>query len=60
VRDKKLKVVFFICHWFDSIHGIRYNQFDMVEIKHSAKLPGNDDFVLAHQVEWVYYLSYIC
>jgi hypothetical protein len=21
-RDKELKVVFFVCNWFDSIHGI--------------------------------------
>jgi hypothetical protein len=32
----------------------------MVEIKHNAKLPGNDDFILAHQVEHVYYLNYPC
>jgi hypothetical protein len=32
----------------------------MVEIKHNAKLPGNDDFILAHQVEQVYYLKYPC
>jgi hypothetical protein len=32
----------------------------MVEIKHNAKLPGNDDFILAHQVEHVYYLKYPC
>jgi hypothetical protein len=32
----------------------------MVEIKHNAKLPGNDDFILARQVEQVYYLSYSC
>jgi hypothetical protein len=30
----------------------------MVEIKHNAKLPANDDFILAHQVEQVYYLNY--
>ena len=58
--DKELKVVFFVCNWFDSIHGIRHNQFGMVEIKHNAKLPGNDDFILAHQAEQVYYLSYPC
>jgi hypothetical protein len=22
VRDKELKVIFFVCNWFDSIHGI--------------------------------------
>jgi hypothetical protein len=32
----------------------------MVEIKHNAKLWGNDDFILAHQVEQVYYLEYPC
>jgi hypothetical protein len=32
----------------------------MVEIKHNAKLPGNDDFILAHQVKQVYYLKYPC
>jgi hypothetical protein len=55
--DKELKVVFFICNWFDSIHGIRHNKYGMVEIKHKAKLSGNDDFILAHQVEQVYYLK---
>jgi hypothetical protein len=30
----------------------------MVEIKHNAKLTGNDDFILAHQLEHVYYLKY--
>jgi hypothetical protein len=32
----------------------------MVEIKHNAKLSGNDDFILVHQVEHVYYLKYPC
>jgi hypothetical protein len=32
----------------------------MVEIKHNAKLPGNDDFIHAHQAEHVYYLKYPC
>jgi hypothetical protein len=32
----------------------------MVEIKHNAKLPGNDDFILAHQAKHVYYLNYPC
>jgi hypothetical protein len=49
--DKELKVVFFVCNCFDSIHVIRQNKYGMVEIKHNAKLPGNDDFILAHQVE---------
>jgi hypothetical protein len=58
--NKELKVVFFVCNWFDSIHGIRHNKYGMVVIKHNAKLPGNDDFILAHQVEKVCYLSYPC
>jgi hypothetical protein len=58
--DKELKVVFFVCNWFDSIHGIRHNKYGMVKIKHNAKLPGNDDFNLAHQAEQVYYLEYPC
>jgi hypothetical protein len=56
--DKELKVVFFICNWFNSIHGIRHYKYGMVEIKHNAKLPANDDFILAYQVEHVYYLNY--
>jgi hypothetical protein len=32
----------------------------MVKIKHNAKLLGNDDFILAHQAEHVYYLKYPC
>jgi hypothetical protein len=58
--DKELKVVFFVCNWFDSIHGIRHNKYVMVEIKHNAKLLGNDDFIVAHQVKQVYYLKYTC
>jgi hypothetical protein len=58
--DKELKVVFFVCNWFDSIHGIGHKKYGMIEIKHNAKLPGNDDFILAHQVKQVYYLKYPC
>jgi hypothetical protein len=32
----------------------------MVQIKQNSKLPGNDDFILAHQAEQVYYLNYPC
>jgi hypothetical protein len=32
----------------------------MVEVKHNEQLRGYDTFVLAHQVEQVYYLSYPC
>jgi hypothetical protein len=49
--DKELKIVFFVFNWFDSTHGIRHNKYGMVEIKRNAKLSGNDDFILAHQIE---------
>jgi hypothetical protein len=58
--DKEPKVAFFVCKRFDSIRGIRHNKYGMVEIKHNAELSGNDDFILAHQVEHVYYLKYPC
>jgi hypothetical protein len=32
----------------------------MVEVKHAHRLRGCDPFVLAHQVEQVYYMSYPC
>jgi hypothetical protein len=32
----------------------------MVKVKHNERLWGYDTFVLAHQVEQVYYLSYPC
>jgi hypothetical protein len=32
----------------------------MVEVKHAHRLHGCDPFVLAHQAEQVYYMSYLC
>ena len=58
--NKKLKTVFFDCDWFDPTHGTRENQFGMVEVKHAHQLCSDDNFVLAHQVEQVYYMSYPC
>jgi hypothetical protein len=58
--DKELKVVSFVCDWFDSIHGIQHNKYGIVKIKHNSKLPGNNDFILAHQAELVYYLNNQC
>jgi hypothetical protein len=60
VGHKELNVVFFICNWFNSIHGIQHNKYGMIEIEHNSKLPGNDDVILAHQGEHVYYLNYPC
>jgi hypothetical protein len=59
-ENKELKIVFFDCDWFDNNNGTRQNQFGMVEVKHNDRLQGSDTFVLAHQVEQVYYLSYPC
>jgi hypothetical protein len=58
--NKKLKTVFFDCDWFDLNQGTRENEFGMVEAKHVHQLRGCDPFVLAHQVEQVYYMSYPC
>jgi hypothetical protein len=47
-RNKKLKIVFFDCDWFDPNHGTRENQFDMVEVKHMDQLSCCNSFILAH------------
>jgi hypothetical protein len=59
-RNKNLKIVFFNCDLFHPNHGTRENQFGMVEVKHAHLLRGCDPFILAHQVEQVYYMSYPC
>jgi hypothetical protein len=58
--NKKLKIVFFDCDWFDPNCGTRENKFGMVEIKHVDRLSGCDLFILTHQVEQVYCMSYPC
>jgi hypothetical protein len=57
-RNKTLKVVLFLCDWFDSNNGIRQSQYGMIEVKHKERLRGHDNFILAHQCEQVYYMSY--
>jgi hypothetical protein len=52
--------VFFDCDWFDLNQGTQENEFGMVEVKHVHRLCGCDPFVLAHQVEQVYYMLYPC
>jgi hypothetical protein len=54
---KELKVVFFQCDWFDSIHGTIVDDFGMVEVKHESRYTCIN-LLLAHQVQQVYYLSY--
>jgi hypothetical protein len=58
--NKELKEVFFDCDWFDNNNETQQNQFSMVEVKHNKQLWGFDTFILAHQVEQVYYLPYPC
>jgi hypothetical protein len=58
--NKNFKIVFFNCDWFDPNHGTRENEFGMVEVKYTHQLHGCDPFVLAQQVEQVYYVSYPC
>jgi hypothetical protein len=60
VENNNIKIVFFNCDWFDPNHGTRENQFGMLEVKHAHRLRGCDPFILAHQVEKVYYVSYPC
>jgi hypothetical protein len=55
-----LQVVFFQCDWFDPYHGTRENQFGMVEVRHENRTRACNEFVLAHQVDQVYYMSYPC
>jgi hypothetical protein len=55
-RNKKLKIVFF--DWFDPNRGTRENQFGMIEVKHADRLSDCDPFILAHQVEHMYYMPY--
>jgi hypothetical protein len=55
-----MKIMFFDCDWFDPYYGTRENNFGMFEVKHMHRLRGCDPFVLAHQVEHVYYMSYPC
>jgi hypothetical protein len=53
-------VVFFKCDWFDPNQGTVENQFGMVEVKHELKTNAYSKFVLAYQVDQVYYIPYPC
>jgi hypothetical protein len=59
-KNKELKIVFFGCDWFDSNNRTQQNQFNMVEVKHNERQWEYDTFVLAYQVEQVYYQPYPC
>jgi hypothetical protein len=61
--SKDLKVVFFYCDWFNNKlgSGVKHNKkLSLVEVNHKLRLLGYNPFVLAHQVEMAYYMSYPC
>jgi hypothetical protein len=46
----------FKCNSYDTRRGIRMHRSNgLVEIKHTSRLYGNEDFVLAQQCQQVYY-----
>jgi hypothetical protein len=38
--NKTLKVVFFLCDWFDNNNGTRQSQYGITEVKHKERLRG--------------------
>ena len=52
----KCKVFMFKCHWYDTKRGLKVHRSNgLVVIKHTSRLHGNEDFVLAQQCQQVYY-----
>jgi hypothetical protein len=52
----KCKLFLFKCNWYDTKRGIRVHRSNgLVEIKHTSRLHGNEDFMLAQQCQQVYY-----
>jgi len=53
------KTTLFKCDWFDSSKGTNiHKQYKLVEIDHTRKYPKYDPFVLATQVQQVYFTPY--
>lgn len=53
---KHYTTVLFKCDWFDGGHGTRiHDKYNIVEVNHLKRYPKYDPFVLAYQVEQVYY-----
>jgi hypothetical protein len=38
VGNKTLKLVFFLCDWFDTNNGTRQSQYGITEVKHNERL----------------------
>ncbi|GJU30990.1 transposase, Ptta/En/Spm [Tanacetum coccineum] len=52
-------VILFKCKWFDAARGVRIdNKHNIVDIKYKSRLINDEPFVLASQVEQVYYAPY--
>ena len=52
----KCKVFMFKCHWYDTKRGLKVHRSNgLVEIKHTSRLYGSENFVLAQQCQQVYY-----
>ncbi|KAL4570931.1 hypothetical protein LXL04_026596 [Taraxacum kok-saghyz] len=52
-------VVLFKCTWFDPIEGVKVlTKHNLVDIKYKSRLRNDDPFILASQVEQVYYVPY--
>nr|GEV40721.1 hypothetical protein [Tanacetum cinerariifolium] len=52
-------VILFKCKWFDATRGVRFdNKHNIIEIKYKSRLINDEPFVLASQVEQVYYTPY--
>ncbi|KAL4592433.1 hypothetical protein LXL04_005427 [Taraxacum kok-saghyz] len=58
LRSERCIVVLFKCTWFDNTQGVKVHQIKLIDIKPKSRLQTNDPFVLASQVEQVYYTLY--
>lgn len=59
VSDSDLKVALFKCVWFDPKKGVKYDKaLGLVEVNHRSRLEQYEPFVLAYQVDQVYYTPY--
>lgn len=53
------RVLVFKYTWFENVHGVKVNKNKLVDIKPKSRLQIYDPFVLASQVEQVYYTPYL-
>ena len=54
------KITLFKCDWFDTCKGTNiHKQYKLIEVNHTSKYPKYDPFVLATQVQQVYFTPYL-